>query len=232
MSGPDKSVERRTAKFTLSEDGTLEGDVKIEHTGHIAADVKEYNDDDSPTEREETLKNRIKEHIPAAELSDIRIENVTDPVKPFTYQFHVKVPAYATRTGKRLFVQPSFFQFGEGPMFPTTGRTNNVYFHYPWSEEDQIEITLPEGYALDNPEAPAKFGAGPLSQYEPRAQVTTDGRKLIWGRKFYFGGSQGNSSLLFPTSTYAALKAYFDEVAKQDATAIALKQGAAAAAKQ
>lgn len=232
MSGPEKTVERRAGKFTLSDDGTLEGDVKIEYTGHIAAEVKEENDDDSPAKREETLRDLVKSHVPAAELSDIKIENVTEQSKPFTYTFHVRVPGYAQRTGKRLFVQPSFFQFGDGAMFPTAGRTNNVYFHYPWSEEDSVEITLPEGYALDSPEAPAAFGAGALSQYEPRAQVTKDGRTLIWGRKFYFGGSRGNSSLIFANTTYPALKAYFDQVTKQDATTIALKQGATTAAKE
>ena len=54
----------------------------------------------------------IKAQMSTAELSDIRIENVTDPVKPFIYAFHVKVPGYAQRTGKRLFLQPAFFQRG------------------------------------------------------------------------------------------------------------------------
>lgn len=231
MSGPEKSVERRTGKFKLAEDGTLEGDVKIEYTGHLAADVKEYNDDDTPAEREETLRNQYKERIPSAELSDIKIENVTDPTKPFTYTFHVKIPSYAQRTGKRLFVHPGFFQHGRNAMFPTAGRTNEVYFHYPWMEEDHVEMELPEGFALDNPEAPSPIGAGDLSRYEPVAQVTQDGRTLVWGRKFYFGGSKkaGGPTLLFPTTSYASLKAYFDAVNTQDATTIALKQGATTA---
>lgn len=231
MSGPEKSVERRTAKFKLSDDGTLEGDVKIEYTGHLAADVKEYNDDDTPEEREETLRNQYKSRIPSAELSDVKIENVTDPTKPFTYTFHVRVPSYAQRTGKRLFVQPAFFQHGRGAMFPTAGRANDVYFHYPWTEEDRVEIELPEGFALDNPEAPAPISAGELSRYEPLAQMTKDGRTIIWGRKFYFGANRktGGSTLLFPTTTYPALKSYFDAVNTQDATTVALKQGAAAA---
>jgi hypothetical protein len=231
MSEPEKSVERRTGKFKLSDDGTLEGDVKVEYTGHIAADVKEYNDDDTPEEREETLRNQYKSRVPSAELSDIKIENVTDPTRPFTYMFHVKIPSYAQRTGKRLFVHPGFFQHGAGAMFPTAGRTNDVYFHYPWTEEDKVEMELPEGFALDNPQAPAPVGAGDLSRYDPVAQITKDGRTLIWSRKFYFGANRktGGSTLLFPTASYSALKAYFDAVNTQDATTIALKQGAAAA---
>jgi hypothetical protein len=233
MSGPDKSVERRTGKFKLSEDGTLEGDVRIEYTGHLSVDMKNENDDDSPAEREESLKNDFKARLGSAEFTNVQIENVTDPDKPFAYSFHVSVPGYAQRTGKRLFLQPSFFQHGRGPLFPTAARRHDVYFHYPWSEEDHIEIELPEGFALDNPEAPAPVGAGELSSYQPVAQISKDGRTLIWGRKFHFGAMRkaGGSSLIFPTTTYPSLKAYFDMVSQQDGTTIALKQGAPAAAK-
>src|SRR5205085_2360324 len=177
--------------------------------------------------------NDFKERLGSAELTNIQIENVTDPVKPFAYAFHVKVPGYAQRTGKRLFLQPSFFQHGRGALFPTSDRRQDVYFHYPWAEEDHIEIELPEGFALDNPQAPGPIKAGELSSYQPIAQISKDGRTLIWGRKFYFGASRkaGGSSLIFPATTYPTLKAYFDMVNQQDSTTVALKQGAAAAAK-
>ena len=232
VSAPQKSLEKRTGKFKLGEDGTLEGDVTIEYTGHFAADHKEYNDDDTPAEREETLKNKFRERMGGVEITDIRVENVTDSVKPFVYRFHVVVPGYAQRTGKRLFVQPAFFQRGVGPMFPTSSRRHEVYFHYPWSEEDSVEIELPEGFALDNPESPAPTGAGEMSQYMPKAQVTKDGRTLIYSRKFFFGGSStpGGGILLFPTATYPQLKTYFDVVHKQDGHTLSLKQGAPAAA--
>ena len=41
LSAPDKSLEKRTAKLKLSEDGTLEGDVQIVYTGHAGAAKKE-----------------------------------------------------------------------------------------------------------------------------------------------------------------------------------------------
>jgi hypothetical protein len=227
--GPEKSVERRTGKFKLSEDGTLEGDVQIEFTGHLAQEKKEYYDDDSPAEREKTIVDAWKARM-GAEVTNLRIENVNDPVKPFVYTFHVRVPAYATRTGKRLFLQPAFFQKGTSPLFPTTERRHEVYFHYPWSENDQVEITLPEGFALDNAEAPSGFNGGDLSKYEPRAGVTQDGRTLIYTRKFYFGKG-GDNTLRFPVNSYANLKNYFDEVNKHDGHTIALKQGAASASK-
>ena len=226
--GPDKSVERRTGKLSLSEDGTLEGDVKIEYTGHLAVEKKEYNDEDSPAEREKTVVEAWKTRM-GAEVTDLHVENVTDPIKPFVYTFHVRVPTYATRTGKRLFLQPAFFEKGLTPLFPTTERHHEVYFHYPWSEEDRVEITLPEGFALDNAESPGGFNGGDLSKYEPSAAVTQDGRTLIYTRKFYFGKG-GDNTLRFPVNVYPNLKNYFDEVSKRDSHTIALKQGAATTA--
>jgi hypothetical protein len=228
VSGPEKSLEKRVAKLKLSDDGTLEGDVNIEYTGHLATDIKELNDDESQAQREERLKNRLKEQLGATEITDIRVENVTDPDKPFTYSFHVRVPGYAQRTGKRLFLQPAFFEKGIEPLFPTADRRQYVYFHFPWSEQDHVEVTLPEGYALDNPESPAPINAG-LSKYEPRAMITKDGRTLVYERNFLFGQG-GTNALLFPTTIYPNLKAYFDQVHKEDNHTIVLKQAATTAA--
>ena len=55
--------------------------MKIEYTGHLASEKKEYNDDDSPAEREKTLQDAFKSQM-GAELSDVHIENVADPLKP------------------------------------------------------------------------------------------------------------------------------------------------------
>ena len=227
--GPDKSVEKRMARLKLSEDGTLEGDVRIEYTGHLAVAKKEFNDEDSPAEREKTVVEEWKKQM-GAEVTDLRVENVNDPFKPFVYTFHVSVPGYAQRTGKRLFLQPAFFQKGLGPRFTVATRRHEVYFRHPWSEEDKVEIELPEGFALDNAESPAPISADTLSKYEPAAGLSKDGRTLVYTRRFYFGQG-GDQVLRFPVGSYANLKGYFDQVSKHDGHTIALRQGAAAESK-
>ena len=223
MSSPEKSLVKRTAKLKLTEDGTLEGDVRVEFTGHFALDRKEDMDEESETQREETVIDEIKSQMSTAEVSDVKIENVTDHVKPLVFSYHVRFPGYATRTGKRLFLQPAFFQHGLKPLFATANRKYPVYFHYPWSESDQVEFELPKGYAFDNAEAPAGFASGAISEYKPSLAATSDGSFLVYKRSFFFGGG---GSLLYPVTSYQQVKNYFDMVHKQDSHSIALKQTA------
>ncbi|MDQ1708294.1 MAG: hypothetical protein QOJ88_1505, partial [Pyrinomonadaceae bacterium] len=227
LSPAEKSKVKRAAKLTLSEDGTLEGDALVEYYGHLGVYRKEYDDDDSPAQREETLRDAVKKQMSTAELSAIRIENVTDPVKPYIYRYHIRVPGYAQRTGKRLFIQPEFFQYGVSPLFSGSSRRYPVYFSYPWSEEDAVTIQLPAGFALDNADAPAPISAGAVSEYKPSISVTTDGLTLVYKRKFFFGG--GNN-LIFPVNSYPPLKTYFDAVHKSDNHTITLKQAVTSAA--
>lgn len=221
---PQKSRERRTAKLKLLEDGTVEGDVKIEYTGHSALTYRLANYDESENNRQENLKADIKRRLPTADISNLAIENLMDGNKPLVHSFTLRVPQYAQKTGKRLFLQPSFFEYGAPSLFSSASRKYEIYFHYPWSEDDQIEIELPPGYALDNAERPAPFGAQQVAQYKVSMAITTDQKTLVVRREFFFGGG-GN--IVFPAASYNQLKTLFDLLQKNDEHTITLKQAAA-----
>ncbi|HEY3579268.1 MAG TPA: DUF3857 domain-containing protein [Pyrinomonadaceae bacterium] len=216
-----KSKEKRSAKLRLDENGTLEGDVTVEYSGHLAVERKVSNEDDSPAQREENLKEMVKDRLSSAELTNIVIENATDPVKPFIYKYHVRVPDYAQKTGKRLFFQPGFFTKGISALFSAGTRRYPIYFHYPWSEEDKITIELPKGYALDNADRPAPINAGATSQHEINMGVTKDQTLLQYNRRFFFGTP---ALLLYPVEKYDVIKQLFEEVNKADNHIITLKQ--------
>ena len=221
ISPSEKSLQKRTARFRLSEDGTLEGDASIEYTGHFATEKRETDEKASPQAHEQMLRDMLTKQMSTAELSNIRIENLTETTKPLIYSFHARVPGYAQRTGKRLILQSAFFQRGLSPLFTTGERNHSIYFHFPWAEDDNVTIDLPDGFALDNAEGPASFNASTICKYEVKTLVTDDKRTLIYKRKFLFGGG---GVILFPSEAYQQLKNVFNTLHSRDNHSIVLKQ--------
>jgi hypothetical protein len=228
LSPPEKTLQKRSGKLRLLEDGTLEGDITIEYSGQFGIGQKASNDDESPEAREKALTDDIKERISNAELTNIKIENVLDPTKPYVCSYHIKVPGYAQKTGKRLFFQPGFFVFGEGPMFKSATRVQPVFFQYAWSEEDHLTFELPAGFDLDNADAPAPVkpeSTGNICGHEIKMNINRSDRILNYERKFFFGG---RGYVLFPELKYTTLKSLFDLISKSDDHTITLKQSVAA----
>jgi hypothetical protein len=218
----DKTAANRTGKFRLNEDGSLEGEVHIEYSGQLGVVNRMDIYDESQNKREDDLREEIKRRISSAELSDITIDNLNDSSKPLVYNFKVKVPNYAQKTGKRLFLQPGFFEYGESTLFPGSERKYRIYFHYPWSENDKIEIGLPSGFALDSADAPVPVGdTGRIGGLEIKMGTDKDQTKLFYDRKFFFGGG-GN--YLFEPVYYKPLKELFDNFYQADSHTITIKQ--------
>jgi len=222
MTGYEKSLQKRSAKFTLLDDGTLEGDVRVEMSGQPALTYRLENYDESQTKREEDLKQAVKNRISTAEISAVSIENLEDSSKPLIESYKVRVPNYAQKTGKRLFLQPGFFEYGSNPLFSSASRKYDIYFHYPWSENDEIEIKLPAEFSLDSADAPGEI-ADPqkIGLVDVRMAINKADNLLKYKRTFHFGGG---GSILFSAKMYQPLKNLFDSFNKADTHTVTLKQ--------
>ena len=224
VSGPEKSVVSRTGTFNLKEDGALEGEMRILYTGHAAAERRTGKKGESAARREEDIRDMVRSRFSNAEVSDVKVENVEDAEQPLTYACRVKVPAYGQRTGKRLFLQPSFFQVGLAARFPASERRYPVFFDYPWTEVDEVTVNVPHGFGLESPEAPAPIGFGELGRYDVGVKVGQG--KVVYKRQLVFGS---HAVLRFPLKVYPALKAVFDAVHDADNFSLTLRQQAVAA---
>ena len=223
----DASRSKRTRRgtFKLLDDGTLEGSVEYTYTGHSGRHQKTRFQDMIPAQQEKDLKESLKDRLSTAEISDFDIKGVRDNESPVVVKYKVTVPAYAARTGKRILLQPAFFQRNLAPRFTDSKRKWDVYFDYGWAEDDEVTIDLPEGWEMDQPVAPTNTTFGELGSYSVRVLKSNGGRKLIYRRAFDFGRA---SQLLLPAKSYPAVKKAFDFVQEQDGYTIALKAVAGA----
>jgi hypothetical protein len=221
VSPPERSPARRTANLSLSEDGTLEGKVKLEYSGQQAISRRLDAYRASEASRKESFEAEIKARMSTVEISDLVIENMDDPSKPLTYSLKIRVPNYAQRTGQRIFFQPGVFQYGLKPVFSSTSRQHSIHFSYPWSETDEIEIKLPAGFDLDSPDQPAAISDPKnIASLKVLMSINRPANLMRYKREFHFGGS-GN--VLFPASSYPPLKGLFDAFHRADSHVITLK---------
>jgi hypothetical protein len=221
FTSPAKSKRDRRADLKLLEDGTVEGTLTYTFTGHQSESDKRTYQDKTPAQQEESWKESMENRLSTLEMSDFHIQGVDDPAKALSVQCKVKVPGYATRTGRRILFQPAYFERNFTSRFTETTRTWDIYFPFGWSEDDEITIELPEGWELDQPVVPASSNLGNTGEYKIELRKTTDGRKLIYKRHFEFGKDQ---TLLMPATAYAQVKKVFDFVQEQDNFSLSLKQ--------
>jgi len=222
LSPAEKSLERRTGKFKLLEDGTLEGDGRVEFTGHQGFRHKMINRGDSDSDQEARLKSWIHANIfGTAEIENFTIENVNHPEKPFVYTFRIRVPGYAQKTGRRIFFQPSVFERSAQPRFTASTRRYDVYIPYPYAEEDDFTLELPPGFQLENAESPGnvKDQQG-IGSHVTLMRVLPDGRTLNYTRKFSFGNG---GYIRFPAASYSAIKGLFEAFNKADSHQLTLR---------
>lgn len=219
-----RSKRERRGNFKLLEDGTLEGTVQYRYTGHVARSQKESFAEMTPAQQEEDWKSTFLARFSDAELSEFSAADATDPVKPVVVRHKVRIPGYATRTGKRILLQPAFFQRNIAPRFSESTRKWDLYFEHGWAEDDEVTIDLPEGWELDQPVAPKGTTIDKIGQYAVEVMKTVDGRKLIYRRRFDFGRG---GFLLVPASSYALVKSIFDFIQDQDGYTISLKAATA-----
>jgi hypothetical protein len=220
MSGPEKTAVRRRGDFRLSPDGTLEGKVRVEYTGHRGVERKTVYDGQTPDERQKDLTEGVTARLSTAVVGQVEMENVDDLEKPFAYSYEVSVPGYALLTGKRIFLQPNYFKRNTQPLLATSERRHDIYFNYPWSEYDSITIEAPEGFVLEGAESPQSTTFTGVGGYLAKITVQ-DGRKLTYTREFSFGE---NGNIIFPSTSYSQLKAAFDFIHQQDSHTLTLRQ--------
>jgi hypothetical protein len=219
MKSGDTKIQR-IAELKLSADGDVEGDLRELYWGNEAIGWRIEHAHQNAAELEEFVRARTKERYPEFEISKIRVNISPDAKLPVGVSYHLLVKGYAQRTGKRLFLRPGFFTAGQRAFFTEGSRSNDVYFDYPWSEEDTVDVHLPEGFQLDHPERPAPFEIKPVVKYEVNISIENASNTLLYRRSFMFGG---DNIPMFAPKNYAALKTVFDRVHSDDDHMITLK---------
>jgi hypothetical protein len=211
----------RKGRFKLDLEGNLEGDVEVSMDGHSGITRKKTWRSKQQQEIDEDYRAGITKRLPAAEISGLKWENLSGNKLPLIVRYHITIPAYADVAGTKVILPANVFEHGAQAVFTSETRVHPIYFDHAWSEHDDIEIALPEGYALEGASAPANLGdtmgvlgVGYQVGYKPKARI------LIYKRDFALGG---NGVIALPVSSYPKLKMVFDTIQRSDEHTFVLK---------
>lgn len=227
VSPANRSILTRKARFSLSNDGELTGEVEEANTGHLAIVQKINAFGDEQQAVDKRFKEMITDRLPAAEVTDLEWENLRNRNLPLIVRYKVKVPGYAEVAGQRLIVVTRFFAVGAKALFVPEKRTYPIVFNNTWTESDDIEIKIPEGFTLEEATAPSNVRERTdLQTAEYRLAFLPKRRTLRYSRNFSWGV---DGSIAFKSEAYDTIKYLFDKVAKSDAHSIVLCPVAATA---
>ncbi|MDR1010281.1 MAG: DUF3857 and transglutaminase domain-containing protein [Opitutaceae bacterium] len=216
----DRSLQKRTARLRLDEEGTLTGRVAFEYSGHSETDARRDFYKLEPAKAMDLLRKREKQRNPACVVSRLRVDNSDDFSKPVKVSYDVEIPGYAEKAGDRLFIQPAFFEKGVENMFPEKKRVNDIFFKYNKATEDDVTIKIPDGYQLEEASAPSSAGEANWGRYKVTLAFKKNAGEIICKREFAF--NQRSLS----AEGYKVVKRIFDYVHAQDAHILTLKAGA------
>ncbi len=215
----DSRIEH-VAKFRLSEDGSLQGTVKITYTGLEAMYHRQDVRNSDDVGRKKFLEDRLKSQIPGSvEVELTSKPEWSDPDLPLTAEFNVKISNWASGAGKRSFVPASVFGGGEKRLFEHEVRIHPVYISYPYEKDDDVTIELPEGWQVASVPA-ATNQDGHVVNYALKVESNRNTLHLIRRLTWDF--------LLLDEKYYASLRKFFEGVRSGDEQQIVLQPAATA----
>lgn len=208
----------RVAELALSENGDVEGDIRLQLTGHWNDEVRALleslpgEDSDSTLFRDVLRMNGI-------ELSRVRVARGASERAPLEIHGHVRVREHATATATRLLVQPAVFQAHEPPRFTSGSRVHPVNFEYAWTELDTVRLRLPPGWVPEAIDSPEPVHVPDIADFSAQLSVRTDGAAIEFTRSLEFGTA---GELYFPVREYPTIKRLFDLVRERDHSTVSL----------
>lgn len=180
---PGTSSIQRTAHLQLEENGRLSGEVHEVWAGDPASQERSTLDlTAQETDRIKSIESVLASSFPTFQLTKAAITNRQAASKPLEWTYSLEVDQYARPTGNLLTVRPRVLgSMSSGLLETREPRHYDIEFEGPRRDTDLFEITLPEGYAVDDL-PPAVDEDYPFASYHSKTEAV--GQTLKYTRVF------------------------------------------------
>lgn len=215
LTDASRSGQHRVIRIGWSRNGSPDVSAEVRLVGQRAVEARNELASLSPEERVKRFADLQRDSVPGTEIDESAALEVDQKPGPLILTYKYDCPRAFMRTEKRVLIRPALIGRGDEPFLAGPRRVNAVYFPYPWSEIDRVEIAVPTGSVVEQLPDPIELDIG-VARY--RASFSLSNGKLIYERVLRVGG------IYIAADQYDAAKAFFDRVHNADHTVISLRQ--------
>jgi hypothetical protein len=214
------SRTERHVQLTLEPDGSLSGTLLVRYTGQRALSRRDQARDEDETGRNKIITDEVKDWLPSNAKFDLaEITGWDKSDVPLEAKGKLNLPGMGEMVGRRLLLPLGLYEAGHPQLFDTAARKQDIYFHFPYEEVDDIIIQLPSGLRAETLPAPQVIDPGGLLHYEIAAKQENDSLHLQ--RRLVVGG------ILYPVNVYAGVRHFFSTAKSDDEQQVILQAAAA-----
>lgn len=222
---PGRSSSTRMFNITLNEEGKAVGKIVSAYDGYAALEVREeLTKKDDPQSNNEAPEEDKDEEVSATlaniEYDSVTIKNLDDIYKTLAYNAKVVIPEGGTVNGDFIYINPVLHPaFDENP-FKQTVREYPVDIPYPLSHRYILNLTIPEGYAIE--QMPEQVS---LSLPENGGKFTFLVSKLAGtSRMLQINSTIQINQVHFEPEEYGTIKKFFDLIIEKQQEQLVLKK--------
>jgi transglutaminase-like putative cysteine protease len=180
---PSANLLSRSAKFSLSPNGVISGDVEEVRWGEEAAFSREELLAVQPKDRAKVVESFLSNTVGNFALKAASVGNLDQYNLALTLKYTFAAENYARSAGNLLIVRPRVLG-QKGFMLPAEKDKKRLYpveLSEPSLQSDDFEITLPPGYVVDELPAPTEAKCD-YGYYH--SEVAVDGNTLHYKRTY------------------------------------------------
>jgi Domain of Unknown Function with PDB structure (DUF3857)/Transglutaminase-like superfamily len=210
-----ENLENRKALLKLDAEGNVVTEVETQYVGlkqELANELATHNND---KDVKDYYYRRLQ--LPNFEIKNIKFTIDKNRLPAVTEKMSLTINRYASKSGKRLFIQPNIFNKYTFSMPDTTTKSTRsasvVASEMAFTENDTLEWDLPEGFSLEHTPEPVKIKSR-FGEYN--AVIKTDGKKLVYTRQLIVNNET------HPSQTLMELIDFYKNVEKSDKSKVVL----------
>ncbi len=209
MGYKDSSVQR-TAELWLTNTGSVAGTVQLAYGGQDGMRLRQWEADKDFAGATKDFENMLKDMLPAGmSVRLIEEANAKNIEQPLILNYRVSGPV-ATAMANHLLVPSQFFRAQAKQVFVAPSRKYAVYFHYPYTMVDQVELKLPASVQAES--LPKEVSASDPQVAVYQAKAVQQGSSIIFQRMFAL------ASIYIEAKDYPQLQSFYSQVNASDTT--------------